>query len=239
MATRLIASAKKEDATVINVVDLNVSEDVEYYLTSQALYRTLDDFCTAENAEMFEAPEAEARVIFMRKCASKSIDNLYFMGPNTRHSLTSEMAQSFVKHSRKVFKHTIIDCREANDKDSGYFYDVADYVLVVINQDMRSLDTIKRELIPLYEKHARKIIFVVNKYIDTLGPTTLRFKEAEVKSQLMQAQLPGKIFKLPFSPELINHSNDKTLHKFSERKSELYLTRLDELNQYLLGVTRR
>lgn len=222
----------------INIVDLNKSQDVEYYLNRTPLYRTLDDFVTTEaGSHLPYDANPNSLEIFQRKCAKKVDNNLYLTGANMRSSITDEQVQLFLKYSQSVFRHTIIDAVEGNDVESSYFYDVADYVVIVVNQETRSLDLLRKQLAPFYERYRSKLVIVINRYFKSYGKEEIKLQEPQVRSAFLQSDLRGKVFLLPFSGPLINNSNENTMSLFAKGlEDKNYIMLMDELTHYLLGT---
>lgn len=233
-ATSLAQTLATRSNSLVNLVDLNSNHDQNYYLNKAPLSRSLDDFCAGEDANMFSL---EKPADFARKC-TKPVNNLLaFTDSNTDYSLTSEKVDSFLSYSRAIFRHTIIDCRAGEDMESQMFFEQSDYVLVVVNQDVRSLEYIKHELAEMYRPYGEKMIFIANKYLDQIGKVKFNCTDATIKSYMLQSGLGNRVFRLGFSAIIMNDANERTIPLFiTNRSDEMYFAGIDKIVSYMSGV---
>jgi len=236
IANRLHALVGKQNGlNYTNILDLNKSNDISYYLNSAIISRGLDDFCRADQLAMFKEEDGNAGTNFVRKVFTRAAEGLYFTGAPSEFKVTEDIAADFIDHSREVCRNTVIDCGFGADKETRIFCDLADYVVVVLRQDKRSTNTIAKQLAPFYAKYGQKLVFIINEYIGNMG-TKVTFDEGEIKKEMLQARLNGKYFRLPVAPNLINDANDSVLLNYTNRKNEVYVEFLDNMLKYLMGV---
>lgn len=217
----------------ISLVDLNRSQDLEYYLNKSDLSRNLDDFCQAMDARYF----SNDINVFARKCMKQVRSNVFLTGAPEHYVMNKEYFYEFLRLSQDSFSHSIFDCASGYDDESELIYDMSDFIIVNVTQDIRTTDMIKHQYSDLYKKYGNKVVFVINQYLEGIGRTPMNVREKEIRSQLLQAGLEARTFVVPFSPPLINEANANNLLLFNDKKLDSgYLGRVDVLADFLLGV---
>lgn len=227
LAMRMHAvTSTKQVESKINLVDLNKNKDANYYLQEYPMGLGFDQFGSAMEAEILTSKEA-----FLRKCSQETKAGLRLTEAPTegQYVINKVRANDFIKFAREEFNHIFVDAGVGGDKESTYFFSKSDFVVVVLEEDARSIDLIKHDLRLMYKGLERKLVFVVNKCVQEIN--------IDMRAELLQAGFNNMVFMLPFSIPLVNDANDKALINFVNKKVDAEVIDIvDDINAYLLGL---
>lgn len=228
LANRLSVSLDE----AINIVDLNQNEMINYYLNETQLVRSLDNYIA--NAELITDYST-----FLRKCAKKVDEKFFMTSSNVRHELNDDLVSGYVEFCRQAFLHTVIDANVGIEGESNAsFFDISDYIIVLLEQDYYSLRLLNK-LQNQFKPYERKLIFVVNKYVEEIEGTTIDFNSVKVRTEIRQAGLDSPFYVVPVSAMLRNSTNlagKRRILEVTGKKGDIdYCEQLDNILHYALG----
>jgi MinD-like ATPase involved in chromosome partitioning or flagellar assembly len=220
-ALRLNLSQDKK----VNLVDLNLIRDIEHYFSDTALVRSLDDFSLLATTRILSDES------FIRKCTKEVIEGLSITSSPEQYVITKDIVAEFVQYAEKFFDHLVIDCVSGTELNSTQFYDAADKIVVVINQSRRLVHHVA-ELKNYYQAYADKLVFVVNRYSETLP----NYGVNEIKKELKEIGFDCPVLTLPETAKVVEDANSNNLKGFVVKTGpKVYTDALDTLIAKLLS----
>ncbi len=208
-------------------VDINqYCNDIEKYLSNTHITKGLDDFISLHRSKMLTEES-------FRLCVKEVSENIDMMGTHHCFKMKNNDIDVLVQHMKYIYDIAIIDTLGGYNRLSETFFNQSDYVVVVINQVKNIMPLILEN--QLYQGHAEKIIFVVNKYVETMNEQRINYTLEHIKRDLTKLGYRQPVFTLDFDVNLMNECNEQTLLNYVlGHYSGTYLNQLLEITTHIL-----
>ncbi len=208
-------------------VDINqYCNDIEQYLSNTHITKGLDDFISLYRSGMLSEES-------FKLCVKEVNGNIDMMGTYHCFQIKNSEIEELAQHMRNSYDIAVVDTLGGCNMLSEDFFEKSDYVVVVINQLKNIMPLILKN--QLYRGYGEKIIFVVNKYLETKDEQRINYNLEHIKRDLTKLGFKQPVFTLDFDINLMNECNEQTLLNYvMGYHSGIYLEQLSEIATHLL-----
>ncbi|MCG8539741.1 MAG: AAA family ATPase [Clostridia bacterium] len=210
------------------IVDINkYYHDIAYYLSNSNFTKGLDEFINLKRTDMIDEE------IFL-SCVKKVNKNIDIMTSNDCFEIESNDVKALKTYLKKLYPITVIDTISSMNKITDNFLNISDVIVVIINQEKKMVKELERS--NKLEKYKDKLIFVINRYIESIDNKMMLYKDLDIEKDIKRAGFnENRIFKLDFDIGLMNDCNDLSLLSYILGNNDTnYLTELKGLSRYIL-----
>ncbi|SHK66467.1 hypothetical protein, partial [Paramaledivibacter caminithermalis] len=206
-AINFAAMASKITEERVMLVDTNkFHKDIETYLSNSEMNKGLDEFINFHKTNILE--ELTNTYMYSKK-VHKNFD---MMSSNQSYDLEETDIEMLIKNTKKTHPITVIDTIASINKITNYLLEVSDVILMILNQESNIIKKIKDNKI--YSKQNKKIVFIVNRYIEKFRDKKVTYKIFDIEKDLRKIGFEKNlIFTLDYCIDLLNNCNDGTLLK--------------------------
>ncbi|MTI48733.1 MAG: hypothetical protein FH761_12880 [Firmicutes bacterium] len=213
------------------IIDTNkYCKGISYYLSDSQVTKGLDEFKCLLDLDMLNSK------IKFDSCTKHVSENIDIMDSNESQGLCKNDISLLAGLVRKYYPTTIIDTAYDSDTMNDYLFSESDIIVIILNQDRSLLQEIINN--KAYRKYKDKVIFVVNKYMDSYRNQNIKFTRKLINNHLKKNGFKdNKIFKLDFDAEIINECNNNSILNYVLNKSTInggYLLQLRRLVEYIM-----
>lgn len=202
--------------------------DIAYYLSNSNLTKGLDEFINLKRTDMLNEEN-------FLSCVKKINNNIHIMTSNDCFEIDDRDIDSLKTYLKKSYPMTIIDTISSLNKTTDYFMNISDVIVVVGNQERKMY--IEKERFKKFDKFKDKLIFVINRYMESYDNRRILYTDFEIERDLKSLGFgDNKIFKLNFDIEIMNDCNDSSvLNYVLTNKRTTYLDQLSKISKSILS----
>ncbi|MCX7921398.1 MAG: hypothetical protein N3B21_05160 [Clostridia bacterium] len=199
-AINLAAIANSIVSGKVIIIDTNkYCKDIEYFLSDTSVTKGLDDFISLNNANLLNKESFSACV----KNVHKSID---IMASNDCLEVDERVVNKLIKYTESLYDLAIIDSISGGNSTTRLLFEKSDVVVVVLNQ-FKYVSGLAANS-ELYSQYKDKLVFILNRYMDSYEGKKVRYSIDDVESDLKSAGFDNKVFPLNYDADIINECND-------------------------------
>lgn len=228
-AVNLAAMMSKLTKEKTMIIDTNrYYYDIAYYLSNSSLTKGLDEFINLKRTDMLNEKN-------FRSCVKKIDNNIHIMTSNDCFEIDDGDVNSLKRYLKKYYPITVIDTISSLNKTTDYFMNISDVIVVVGNQERKMF--IERERFKKFDKFKDKLVFVINRYMESYDNNRILYTDLEIEKDLKSSGFSdNKIFKLNFDIDIINDCNDSSvLNYVLTNKNTTYIDQLNKISKSILG----
>lgn len=228
LTINLTAAMSKAINDKAAIIDINkYYSDIAYYLSNSSFTKGLDEFINLKRTDMLNEDN-------FSRCFKRVNDYIHFMTSNDCFDMENGDIISLQKYLAKQYPITTVDTIASNNKISRNFFHISNAIIVTLNQDKKLIDKLVN-FNGIYD-YEDKIVFVINRYIETLGSNKIQYTDLDIEKDVRKAGFKNnRIFRLDFDTEIMNDCNDLSILNYVlSSKESKYLNQLKELSSFLL-----
>ncbi|WP_432409471.1 hypothetical protein [Wukongibacter sp. M2B1] len=201
--------------------------DIAYYLSNSNLTKGLDEFINLKRTDMLNEDN-------FLSCVKKINKNIHIMTSNDCFEIDGGDISSLKKYLKKNYPVTIIDTISSLNKTTDHFMNISDVIVLVANQERKMY--IEAERFEKLEKYKDKLVFVINRYMESYGNNRMIYTDSEITKDLKSLGFDdNRIHKLNFDIEIMNDCNDFSILSYVlANKQTDYLNQLNQISKSIL-----